>query len=120
MNSDAGDCYSFLDGLVSVLGDSEAVREGQVVVEKTPIYYPGYSTFYVVIRFDDYLIEVACLDAAKAEVRVFKGYPNSFPIDRFSLNTWYEMNRFQQFLFRVFDVVRYGKRIKQYVSGPGR
>jgi hypothetical protein len=28
------------------------------------------------------------------------------------------MNLFQQFLFRVFDVVRYSKRIKQHVSGP--
>jgi hypothetical protein len=120
MGVDVGYCYSFLDGLVGVLGGSEAVREGQVVVEKIPVYYPDYVTFYVVVRFDDYLIEVACLDAVKVEVRLYKGFPSSFPVDRFSLSNWYEMNMFQEFLFRVFDVVRYGKRIKQHVSDPRR
>jgi hypothetical protein len=120
MNSDAGYCYSFLDSLVAVLGGSEAVGVGLVTVEKIPVYYPDYIAFYVVIRFEGDSIEVACLDSARAEVRVFRGVPGAVPDDRFFLDSWYSMNRFQQFLSRFLDVIVYTKKIKKHISASRR
>jgi hypothetical protein len=108
MDSDDRYCLSFFENLELIVRNSNAVREGYIVVEKIPDIFG----FYIVIRFRDYGISVACLDHWRAKIKIF-GKDIS---DVIVLNTEQEMEQFQKDLLTLINLVRYSMKIREIIA----
>lgn len=108
MGSDDRYCLSFFENLELVVWNSDAAREGYVVVERIPDIF-GY---YIVIRFRGYGISFACLDHRSAEVKIFGRDINN----RIVLSTKQEMEQFQRELLWLINLVRYSMKIREIIA----
>jgi hypothetical protein len=115
MYSDDQYCLSFLENLAFIVENSDAAREGYIVVEKISYVArktPYIAEHYIVIRFRDYSVSVSCLDHRRVEVKIHVKNADN----RYIIHTKQEIEQFQKDLLTLINLVRYSMKIREIIA----